>query len=51
MAEITHGELSCMLGRHRKEVFEEGRIAEKYRIKLIVNNLIKENELFQNIVI
>jgi len=48
MAEITHGELSCMLGRHRKEVFEEGRIAEKYRIKLIVNNLIKENELFQN---
>jgi len=48
MAEISHGELSCMLGRHRKEAFEEGRIAEKDRIKLIVNKLIKENELFQN---
>jgi len=48
MAEISHGELSCMLGRYRKEAFEEGRIVEKNRIKLIINKLIRENELFQD---
>ena len=48
MAEISHGELSCMLGKHRKEAFEEGRIVEKYRIKSIINKLIRENELFQD---
>jgi len=48
MAEISHGELSCMLSRHGKEAFEEGRIVEKNRVKSIVNKLIKENELFQD---
>ena len=48
MTEISHGELNCMLSRHRKEAFEEGIIAEKDRIILIVNKLIKENELFQD---
>jgi len=46
--EISHGELSCMLGRHRKEAFEEGRITEKNRIKSIINKLIEENKLFQD---
>jgi len=48
MAEISHGELSCMLGKHREEAFEEGRIAEKNRIKYIINKLIEENKLFQD---
>jgi len=48
MAEISHGELSCMLGRHREEGFKKGVTIEKDRVKSIVNKLIKENELFQD---
>jgi len=47
VAEISHGELSCMLGRHSAEGFNKGVLKERARIKAIISMLVEENKSFQ----